>query len=300
MGELVDFGQINKKTKRRNFKNSECANIMSSKTCFNLLRRGVGNSQVLLSRNSIAFTNRLTPLLSQKRNEGTTAGELETRPTIRKSMDPVARQNLTDLGQYVAECMPKYVQKVQLTAGDELEILIAPEGVLPVITCLKDHHNAQFASLADICGLDMPTREYRFEIVYNLLSLRYNSRIRVKTYTDELTPIDSINSVFAEANWYKREIWDMFGVFFTNHPDLRRILTDYGFEGHPLRKDFPLTGYYEVRYDDELQRIVQEPVELAQEYRKFDLAAPWEQFPAFRETNPAQEEITLAPEGGDK
>jgi len=265
----------------------------------NLIRRFAGQP-TLLSRTSGAFTKRFVPLVSLTRHEGTASGEMETRPTVRKAMDPVARQNLTDFGQYVAECMPKYVQKVQLTAGDELEILIAPEGVLPVITFLKDHHNAQFASLADICGLDMPTREYRFEIVYNLLSLRYNSRIRVKTYTDELTPIDSINSVFAAANWYEREIWDMFGVFFTNHPDLRRILTDYGFEGHPLRKDFPLSGYLEVRWDDEAKRVVQEPVELAQEFRKFDLAAPWEQFPNFRETNPAQEEIPLVAPGKDE
>jgi len=272
--------------------------MMASKSGINLIRR-VAGQPTLLSRTSAAFTKRFVPLVSLTRHEGTASGEMETRPTVRKAMDPVARQNLTDFGQYVAECMPKYVQKVQLTAGDELEILIAPEGVLPVITFLKDHHNAQFASLADICGLDMPTREYRFEIVYNLLSLRYNSRIRVKTYTDELTPIDSINSVFAAANWYEREIWDMFGVFFTNHPDLRRILTDYGFEGHPLRKDFPLSGYIEVRWDDEAKRVVQEPVELAQEFRKFDLAAPWEQFPNFRETNPAQEEIPLVAPGKD-
>jgi len=272
---------------------------MASKSSINLIRRIAGQS-TLLSRTSAAFTKRFVPMVSLTRHEGTSSGEMETRPTVRKAMDPVARQNLTDFGQYVAECMPKYVQKVQLTAGDELEILIAPEGVLPVITFLKDHHNAQFASLADICGLDMPTREYRFEIVYNLLSLRYNSRIRVKTYTDELTPIDSINSVFAAANWYEREIWDMFGVFFTNHPDLRRILTDYGFEGHPLRKDFPLSGYIEVRWDDEAKRVVQEPVELAQEFRKFDLAAPWEQFPNFRETNPAQEEIPLVAPGKDE
>ena len=165
--------------------------------------------------------------------------------TVRK-FDPVQRETLTDFGKYVAECMPKYVQKVQLTAGDELEILIAPEGLLPVMSFLKDHHNAQFANLVDIAGVDMPTREYRFEVVYNLLSLRYNARIRVKTYTDEMTPLDSIDEVFKAANWYEREIWDMFGVFFANHPDLRRILTDYGFEGHPLRKDFPLSGYIEV------------------------------------------------------
>jgi len=272
---------------------------MASKSSI-VLRRILGNSTSVLARNGAAaagtgFSRSGFPLVYSQRSEssdGSAGTQLETRPTIRK-FDPVQRQNLTDFGQYVAECMPKYVQKVQLTAGDELEVLIDPTGIVPVISFLKNHHNGQFTNLADIAGMDVPTRKYRFEIIYNLLSLRYNSRIRVKTYTDELTPIDSLTPVFQAANWYEREIWDMFGVFFTNHPDLRRILTDYGFQGHPLRKDFPLTGYYEVRYDDELQRIVQEPVELAQEYRKFDLAAPWEQFPNFRETNPAQEEVPL-------
>lgn len=142
--------------------------------------------------------------------------------------------------------MPKYVQKVQLTSGDELEVLIAPEGVVPVLQFLKDHHQAQFANLVDIAGMDVPSRKYRFEVIYNILSLRYNSRIRVKTYTDELTPLDSCFEVFKAANWYEREIYDMYGVFFANHPDLRRILTDYGFEGHPQRRDFPLSGYVEV------------------------------------------------------
>merc|ERR1712232_162821 len=109
-------------------------------------------------------------------------------------------------------------------------------GIVPVMSFLKNHHNAQFGCLVDIAGVDIPTREYRFEIVYNLLSLRFNSRVRVKTYTDELTPIESVNDIFKAANWNEREIWDMYGVYFTNHPDLRRILTDYGFEGHPLRK----------------------------------------------------------------
>jgi len=199
---------------------------------------------------------------------------------------------LSDFGKYVAECLPKYVQKVQISSGNELEVLIAPEGVVPVLQFLKDHHNAQFASLADICGMDVPSRHYRFEIIYNLLSLRYNSRIRVKTYTDELTPIESACDVFKAANWYEREIWDMYGVFFSNHPDLRRILTDYGFEGHPQRKDFPLSGYVEVRYDDEAKRVVVEPVELAQEFRKFDLESPWEQFPAHR-AKPAAEDVPL-------
>lgn len=165
--------------------------------------------------------------------------------TVRK-YDAVQRANLTDFGKYVAECLPKYVQKVQLTSGDELEVLIAPEGVLPVLQFLKDHHQAQFENLVDIAGMDVPSRQNRFEIIYNLLSLRYNSRIRVKTYTDELSPIDSCNEIYKAANWYEREIWDMYGVFFANHPDLRRILTDYGFEGHPQRRDFPLTGYVEV------------------------------------------------------
>lgn len=184
-------------------------------------------------------------------------------------------EHLTNFGHYIADCLPKYIQQVQLTAGDELELLIAPDGVVPTLTFLKDHHNTQFANLSDITALDVPSRQYRFEvgimskravghfvwytvcitrylllqIVYNLLSLRYNSRIRVKTYTDELTPIDSVNSVFKAADWYEREVWDMYGVFFSNHPDLRRILTDYGFEGHPLRKDFPLSGYVEVIFE---------------------------------------------------
>lgn len=167
--------------------------------------------------------------------------------TVRKC-NAVQRSSLTDFGKYVAECLPKYVQKVQLTSGDELEALIAPEGVLPVLQFLKDHHQAQFENLVDIAGMDVPSRPNRFEIIYNLLSLRYNSRIRVKTYTDELTPIDSCNEIYKAANWYEREIWDMYGVFFANHPDLRRILTDYGFEGHPQRRDFPLSGYVEVSY----------------------------------------------------
>lgn len=165
--------------------------------------------------------------------------------TLRKT-NQAARTQLSEFGQYVFECMPKYIQKVQITAGDELELLIAPEGIVPVLQFLKDHHNAQFTNVSDICGMDIPSRPYRFEVIYNLLSVRFNSRIRVKTYTDELTPIESCCEVHKSANWYEREIWDMYGVFFANHPDLRRILTDYGFEGHPFRKDFPVTGYVEV------------------------------------------------------
>lgn len=138
-------------------------------------------------------------------------------------------------------------------------------------------------------------------MIYNLLSLRFNSRIRVKTYTDELTPLDScVNDVYAGANWYEREVWDMYGVFFANHPDLRRILTDYGFEGHPQRRDFPLSGYVELRYDDERKRIVCEPIELAQEFRRFELSAPWEQFPNFRKGSTNTEEVPIDKEKKNK
>lgn len=207
-----------------------------------------------------------------------------TGPTVRK-IDKPKNDMLKEFGNYCAQIMPKYIQMVRLSKFvGELELLIVPEGVLPVISFLKNHHNCQFTSLTDITGIDVPSRQYRFEVIYSLLSLRFNCRVRVRTYTDELTPIDSINELHFGATWYERETWDMFGVFFANHPDLRRILTDYGFQGHPLRKDFPCTGHYEVRWDEEKKRIVQEDMELAQEYRKFDLRAPWEQFPNFRPT----------------
>ncbi|TNM90650.1 hypothetical protein fugu_002939 [Takifugu bimaculatus] len=201
--------------------------------------------------------------------------------------DAVIHKQLAAFGEYVSEMMPKYIQQVQVTCYDELEVMIHPDGVVPVLTFLRDHTNAQFRNMIDLTAVDIPTRQNRFEIVYNLLSLRYNSRIRVKTYTDELTPVDSAVPVHIAANWYEREVWDMFGVFFANHPDLRRILTDYGFEGHPFRKDFPLSGYVEVRYDDEVKRVVAEPLELSQEFRKFDLNTPWEVFPAHREAKEA-------------
>ncbi|CAG5055699.1 unnamed protein product [Parnassius apollo] len=256
------------------------------------LKRAIGANchlgRVILNNTKVPTVQRV----ATKTDQGTP--QVETRPTVAK-IDPLQKAQLIDFGKYMAECLPKYVQKVQLTAGNELEVLIPPDAVIPILQFLKDHHNAQFASLVDIAGMDVPSRPNRFEIIYNLLSLRYNARIRVKTYTDELTPIDSACEVFKAANWYEREIWDMYGVFFANHPDLRRILTDYGFEGHPFRKDFPLSGYVEVRYDDEQKRVVVEPLELAQEFRRFELSAPWEQFPNFR-GNPATEEVTNATE----
>ncbi|MFH4974789.1 hypothetical protein AB6A40_001498 [Gnathostoma spinigerum] len=218
----------------------------------------------------------------------------DKKPTFWK-IDEKKRERLANFGRYAAECLPKFIQRVQFAAGDELELLIHPSGVVPVLSFLKGNHSAQFTNLIFICGVDVPTRKNRFEVVYALLSVRFNARIRVRTYTDEISPIESVTSVFKGADWYEREVYDMFGVWFNNHPDLRRILTDYGFEGHPFRKDFPLSGYVEVRYDPELRRIVYEPTELAQEFRKFDLETPWETFPAFRNASitSGYEEIPL-------
>lgn len=172
-------------------------------------------------------------------------------------------------GQYLMSCLPKYIQQFSVWK-DELVIYIPPSGVLPVFTFLRDHTAAEYTQVSDITAVDFPTRENRFEVVYNLLSVRHNSRIRVKTYADEATPVPSITCLYDGAVWFEREVYDMFGVFFTGHPDLRRIMTDYGFDGHPLRKDFPLTGYTEIRYDEEKKRIVVEPLELTQAFRNFE------------------------------
>jgi len=180
-------------------------------------------------------------------------------------------------GQYLLSCLPKYIQQFSVWK-DELTIYIPPAGVIPVISFLKYHTSAEYTQVTDITAVDYPTRDQRFEVVYNLLSVRHNSRIRVKTYADEATPVPSITSLYDGANWYEREVYDLFGVFFSGHPDLRRIMTDYGFDGHPLRKDFPLTGYTEVRYDEEKKRIVVEPLELTQAFRNFEGGtAAWEQ-----------------------
>ena len=159
-------------------------------------------------------------------------------------------------------------------ARDELTLDVARDKIVEVLTFLRDDAKCQFEVLIDICGVDWPAREKRFDVVYHLLSPRLNQRIRVKLMTDETTPVASVVEVFSAANWFEREAYDMYGILFSGHPDLRRILTDYGFQGHPLRKDFPLTGYVEVRYDDEQKRVVYEPVELTQEFRSFDFESP--------------------------
>lgn len=161
---------------------------------------------------------------------------------------------------------------------DELTIYIPPAGVIPVFTFLKYHTAAEYTQISDITAVDYPTKDQRFEVVYNMLSIRHNSRLRVKTYADEATPVPSLCDLYDGANWYEREVYDLFGVFFVGHPDLRRIMTDYGFDGHPLRKDFPMTGYTEIRYDEEKKRIVVEPLEMTQAFRNFrGGSAAWEQ-----------------------
>ena len=160
--------------------------------------------------------------------------------------------------------------------GDQLVAIVEKEDIAKLLIFLRDDVNCQFKQLMDICGVDYPERPKRFEVVYNLLSLVHNNRVTVKVMLDDNSSIPSVSKVFSSADWWEREIWDLFGIFFSGHPDLRRILTDYGFDGHPLRKDFPLTGYVEVRYDDAQKRVVYEPVKLTQEYRDFDFLSPWE------------------------
>lgn len=171
--------------------------------------------------------------------------------------------------------VPKWIESYSYQKG-EMIFVITPEYVLPFFQFLRDHTQTQFKLLADITAVDYPSRNSRFEVVYNLLSIQYNARIRIKTSVDEITPLNSLVDIYPSANWFERETWDMFGIFFTEHPDLRRILTDYGFQGHPLRKDFPLSGYVEVRYDDSEKRVITEPLEITQEFRYFDSASPWE------------------------
>jgi NADH-quinone oxidoreductase subunit C len=161
-------------------------------------------------------------------------------------------------------------------AFGELTILAEAKEIVRIVTFLRDDPRCQFWSFIDITAVDWPSREKRFDVVYHLLSPRQNQRVRIKAQTDEITPVPSVIDIFPGADWFEREVYDLYGILFTGHPDLRRILTDYGFEGHPLRKDFPLTGFVEVRWDDEQKRVVYDPVRLAQEFRNFDFLSPWE------------------------
>ena len=181
-------------------------------------------------------------------------------------------EELHKFGTYVMGCMPKFVQQFSVWK-DELIMYCAPSGLIPLATFLRDHTSSQFKACMDVTAADYPSRTNRFDVVYDLLSVRFNSRIRIKTYTSEVRPVPSFVPLYPGTNWFERETYDMYGIFFEGHPDLRRIMTDYGFEGHPLRKDFPTTGYTEVRYDTEKRRVVYEPLELTQAWRNFTVGS---------------------------
>ncbi len=182
---------------------------------------------------------------------------------------------LKDLAEYIVSERADAVAEWHVIRS-ELTMIVAPAELVALVKFLHDDPRLAFVNVTDICGVDWPSREKRFDVVYHLLSPRQNVRIRLKVRTDEATPVPSLVSIYPAADWFEREAYDFYGIRFTGHPDLRRILTDYGFEGHPLRKDFPLTGFVEVRYDDEQKRVVYEPVRLAQQFRDFDFESPWE------------------------
>lgn len=184
-------------------------------------------------------------------------------------------QGLDELADYLRLALADRLDDAVI-AFEELTLRVTPDNILEVLRFLRDDGQTLFVNLTDICGVDWPGRARRFDVVYHLLSPKQNIRIRIKVQANEETLVPSATSVFAGADWFEREAYDMYGILFTGHPDLRRLLTDYGFEGYPLRKDFPTTGYVEVRYDDEAKRVVYEPVKLAQEFRNFDFQSPWE------------------------
>ena len=184
-------------------------------------------------------------------------------------------KTLPEFGDYIQGMVSDRVLSHSVAYG-ELMLVTDASHIVPLLTFLRDDENCRFSQLVDVTAVDHPNRIARFEVVYNLLSLTKNRRIRVKLSVDEATPVPTVTDIYPAAGWFEREVWDMYGVFFDHHPDLRRILTDYGFEGHPQRKDFPLTGFVEMRYDENQKRVIYEKVKLNQAYRSFDYLSPWE------------------------
>ena len=182
---------------------------------------------------------------------------------------------LVDLGEHIARSLGTAVLAQEVSFG-ELTLSVERDEIVAVVTFLRDDARCRFVSFVDVCGTDYPARDERFDVVYLFMSPYLNHRIRVKLSADDINPVPSITGVFKGAEWFEREAYDLYGMLFSGHGDLRRILTDYGFDGHPLRKDFPTTGFVEVRYDEERKRVVYEPVKLMQEYRSFDYLSPWE------------------------
>ena len=192
---------------------------------------------------------------------------------------------------HLTQALPGDVTSAEIVRG-ELIAQVKRSSIVKVVTFLRDDVVCQFSQLIDICGVDYPERAERFDVVYHLLSMKKNIRIRLKVPASEDTPVASITCVYTCADWLEREVWDMYGVYFSGHPDLRRILTDYGFDGHPQRKDFPLTGYVEMRYDEDQKRVIYEPVKLVQDFRSFDFLSPWE---GIQKLLPGDEKATTPP-----
>lgn len=200
------------------------------------------------------------------------------------------KDTLRELGEFINLALQKDVPRYEVTGG-ELTLRVEAPAIARVCAFLRDENNCRFTQLIDITAVDYPARAQRFDVVYHLLSVKHNQRIRVKILTDANTPVPTVTDIFPSAGWWERETWDMYGVLFSGHPDLRRILTDYGFDGHPLRKDFPLTGFVEVRYDPEQQRVVYEPVKLPQAFRNFDFESPWEGMDTLLTRDPAPKKV---------
>lgn len=200
--------------------------------------------------------------------------EAPNPPIDEPAAEPIVRP-IDALAEAVAVVLGSDALEVAV-AFDEVTAVVPRAAIVEVMTRLRDAPDLAFINIIDVCGVDYPERAERFDVVYHLLSPSRNARLRFKVTTDEDTPVPSISGVFPGAQWFEREAYDMLGILFTGHPELRRLLTDYGFDGHPLRKDFPMTGYVEVRYDDAQKRVVYEPVRLNQEFRNFDFLSPWE------------------------
>jgi NADH-quinone oxidoreductase subunit C len=191
-------------------------------------------------------------------------------------MDEVTQVDpLVDLGEHIARALGTAILSQEVAFG-ELTLTAEKDAIVAIATFLRDDPRCRFVSFVDVCGADYPARDERFDVVYHFMSPYLNQRVRVKVITDDVTPVPSVTGVFKGAEWFEREAYDLYGILFSGHGDLRRILTDYGFDGHPLRKDFPTTGFVEVRYDETRKRVVYEPVKLMQEYRSFDYLSPWE------------------------
>lgn len=203
----------------------------------------------------------------------------------------VKRLSIKNIEETITQELAGVLQNSCLRLG-ELSLTVQRSGLQKALLVLRDHPDLAFRQLVDLCGVDYPGRLDRFEVVYHLLSHRYNQRVRVRVAAAEGQLVPTASHLFKAANWYEREVWDLYGIGFEGHPDLRRLLTDYGFEGHPLRKDFPLTGFSEVRYDHEKERVVYDSVQLPQDYRQFDFESPWEGMTPDQVVLPGDEKAT--------